>query len=281
MTLLNPSNTSVNDICTEALRECGAIGVGQSPSAADLVGAQARLQWMLQTWERKSLLVYHLVTAGVVCNGGQTYTIGPGGQFDTNIPWMPFSAAFGAGGLLPANNPFGPTYPVSARPSKIESSFVRQLVNSQPNQIDYPMRLIQTMNDYNRIALKQLSTFPGYLFYDPAWPLGLLYPWPVPQPEIYALFVTVVEQLPPMFATAGAVFSLPFEYYSAMYLNLALLLRPKYSIPTFPGDMLPGLAKDALATLRKSNTRITQLQMPADLLTGKQYNIFSDQFTGT
>jgi hypothetical protein len=139
------------------------------------------------------------------------------------------------------------------------------------------MRLIQTMNDYNRIALKKLQTFPGYLFYDPGWPLGTLYPWPVPQASIYALFVTFLEQLPPMFAGLAQTINLPFEYFDAVLANLALRLRSKYGLPTFPGDLLPGRAKETLQTLRKANTRITSLVMPNDLLTGQQYNIFSDR----
>jgi hypothetical protein len=139
------------------------------------------------------------------------------------------------------------------------------------------MRLIQTRNDYNRIALKQLATFPGYVFYDANWPLGYLYPWPVPQPSIYELHVSVVEQLPPMFATTSIVITLPFEYYNALVMQLALRLRPKYGLNTYPGDQLPGMAKEAVQTLRKVNTRITSLVMPNDLLTGQQYNIFSDR----
>lgn len=269
MTALNPSATTAGDICTQALRECGALGVGQSALAQDISEAQMRLQWMLQEWERKSLLVYQTVDMSVVCTGAQTYSIGPGGDIDTNRDWDPFNTQF--------NVQFGPTYPVSARPAKIESAFVRQITQSQPNQIDYPLRLIQTQADYNRIALKQLQSFPGWLYYSAGWPRGTLYPWPVPQANIYELHVSVLQQLPPMFANTSVVLSIPFEYLNAMVQNLGLRLRPKYGIVASPGDALPGLARDALATLRKANTRIASLEMPNDLLTGQQYNIFSDR----
>ena len=269
MTALNPALTTMGDLCTQALKDCGMLGQGQSALAEDLSDAQVRLQWLWQEWERKSQLVFHLVDMSVVSTGALTYSIGPGGDIDTNRDWSPFAQAF--------NNQFGPAIPVSVRPARIESSFVRQLVQTQPNQIDYPMRLIQTRNDYNRIALKSLQTFPGFLFYDASWPLGTLYPWPVPQPSIYELHVTVLEQLPPMAATSSTVINLPFEYFNASVLNLAVRLRPKYGIVSFPGDPLPGLAKDALATLRKNNRQITSLVMPNDLLSGQQYNIFSDR----
>ena len=75
MSQLDPTKTTVGDICTAALKECGAIGVGQTPLAEDINDAWARLQWMIQQWERKRYLVYHLVTLSVVSTGAQTYTV--------------------------------------------------------------------------------------------------------------------------------------------------------------------------------------------------------------
>jgi len=251
MTLLDPAATTLGDLCNEALKECGYIGVGQTPLAEDLNGAWVRLQWMLQQWERKRWLVYHLVDYGKTSTGAQTYTMGPGGDLDT-----------GAG---------------SVRSAKVESAFLRQLTQSQPNQIDYPLEILQSREDYNQIALKQLSSFPGSIFYDAAWPLGVVYTWPVPQSAIYAVHVTVLEQLPAKFATQATVFNLPYEYYNGMLYNLALRLRPKYQIGTYPGDPLPGLAKDALNVIRGANVQIARLRMPADLLRPGIYNIFSDR----
>jgi hypothetical protein len=139
------------------------------------------------------------------------------------------------------------------------------------------MKVIESWEDYNRIALKQLKTFPGYVFYDPAWPLGNLFPCPVPNASIYALFVTYKEQLPPMFLTGGTVVNLPYPYYRAMIKNLAMELRAKYGINTYPGDPLPGQAKDSLRVLRGAGTQIANLQMPGDLVRPQLYNIFSDR----
>ena len=270
MSQLDPSKTTGGDICRAALKESGAYGVGQTPLAEDITDAQARLQWMLQQWERQRWLVWHLLDQAVVSTGAQFYSIGPGGQIDTNANLSPFSPAF--------NSQFGPAYPVSARPAKIESAFVRQLTQSQPNQIDYPLTLLEAREDYNKIALKQLTAGPGgYLFYDSAWPLGFLFPWPLLQANIYELHVSFREQLPPGWATLSIPIRMPYETYAAMLYNLALRLRPKYGIPTYPGDMIPGLAKDSLAVLRGSNTQIARLHMPGDLVRPQLYNIFSDR----
>lgn len=251
MSILDPANTTLGDICREALSESGYIGVGQTPLAEDLSGAWARLGLMLQQWERKRWLVYHLVDLAKTSTGALTYSCGPLGDLDTGVGTM--------------------------RPAKVESAFLRQLTQSQPNQIDYPLAILQSREDYNKIALKQLQSFPGWIFYDATWPLGTVYTWPVPQANIYAVHVTVMAALPVKFATVADVFNIPYEYYSAMLYNLALRLRSKYQIASYPGDQLPGLAKDSLNVLRGANVQIARLSMPADILRPGIYNIFSDR----
>lgn len=251
MTITSPSTITLGDLCTEALHECGAVGVGQTPLAEDLTGAWARLQFMLQEWERKRWLVFALTTLSVTSTGATSYTVGPSGSLNTGA--------------------------TSVRPDRIESAFLRQITQSAPNQIDYPLTQLQSREDYNRIALKSLVSFPSAFFYDTAWPLGVIYPWPVPQATIYALHVTVKVQLPFAFATRATTFSLPYEYYSAMMYNLALRLRPKYGLSSFQGDELPGLAKNSLNVLRGANAQIARLGMPVDLGRNGIYNIFSDR----
>lgn len=276
MTQLDPTKFSVGDLCTAALKECGAFSVGQIPLAEDMNDAWARLQWMLQQWERKRWLVYHLVTLGVVSTGAQSYSVGPGGDIPIGVSSRQFGGQFGQQFSQPQS-----TLVASAgvRPAKIESAFFR-LLNGQPgNPVDIPLQLLQSMEDYNRIRLKSLTSFTRAVFYDPAWPLGRLFPWPVPSANLYEVFITVLEQLPVSFPSLATTFNLPYEYYAAMIYNLGLRLRPKYGIRTQPGDELKSMAQDALAVLRGANAAIALLVMPAELSSnGKDYNIFSDQF---
>lgn len=251
MAVVDPAATTVLQLCSEAIRECGAIGVGQTALQQDIDEAQSRLQWMLQQWERKRWLVYHLVTLSKTSTGAQSYSVGPAGDIDTGVG--------------------------SVRPARIESAFLRQLTQSQPNQIDYPLEILESREDYNHIALKQLQSFPGYVFYDSDWPLGRVFAWPVPQASIYALHISVMAQLPQSFANSAAVFNIPYEYYAAMLYNLAMRLRPKYQLPTYPGDPLLALAKDSLNALRGANAQIARLQIPTDIQRQGIYNIFSDR----
>lgn len=252
MSALDPAATSANDLVTEAYKEAGALGIGQSLSPEDINDGLTRLQWMLQEWGRKRWVVYCLTTYNLVSTGALSYSVGPGGNMDT-----------GAGTM---------------RPPKIESAFLRQLTQSQPNQIDYPLEILQAKEDYNRIALKSLMSFPTSVYYDPQWPLGQLYAWPVPQANIYGLFATFYTPLPVKFATGASLFAIPYEYYNAMLYNLALRLRAKLGIPSFPGDMVPGLAKDGLNLVRGANTQIARLSTADVAQPRGRYNIFSDRF---
>lgn len=251
MSQLDPGSTTIGDLVQAALREAGALGVGQTALANDTADAWARIQWMLQQWERKRWIVYRLADYSIVSTGAQSYSVGPGGDLDTGTR--------------------------SARPTKLSSAFIRQLQTVAPNQVDRPLEVIEAKEDYNRIGLKQLTSFPQYAFLDTDFPLATLYCWPVPNANIYEIHISVAEQFPYRFATINTVVTLPYEYYAAIIYNGALRLRPKYHLGTYPGDMVPALARDSMGVLRGANTQIARLHSPSGLIRGRHYNIFSDQ----
>ncbi len=227
-----------------------------------------------------------VVTVTAVNAGAVTaVSITSGGIYPSPLPTQWSQASTSGTG---SNATFGfPTWTVSTtsviknggtvRPAKLESAFLRQLQNPVGNQVDYPLTVLQSMEDYNNIALKSMVSFPCWVFLDSAWPLSNLYAWPVPQSGIYGVFVTVREQLPCQFLTLSTAVTLPFEYYEAIVANLALILRVPFSIPSFPGDPLPSRCKATLATLRGPNTQISRLQMPAEVMRDGLYNILSDR----
>lgn len=236
--------TTPQDIVTQALKKSGVLGVGQTALAEDINDGFTDLNDMLAQWRRKRWLVYHLVTMSFTSTGAQSYTIGPGGNFN-----------------------------VAERPDKIDSAFFRQLNTTSPNQVDYPLKIIDAREDYNRITLKGLVTFPEYLFYDSAYPTGLLYPWPVIQSGLYELFITIKEQLTAFTGLSQSIV-LPPEYMAALKWNLAARLRPSYQMP--PDPSVVALAKDSLNVIRNANAQIPTLKMPAALTRRGIYNIYSD-----
>jgi hypothetical protein len=252
MAFLDPANTTALDIVTGALWKSGAIGQGQTPSTGELQGAQSELQHMLQQWQRKELLIYVTETFNLVSTGALFYTVGPAGDF-----------ALGTGYV---------------RPEKIQSAYMIQpQITGAGLPVSYPLRELPSRDDYNDIALKNLSSFPQWFYYEPQWPLGYFYPWPIAQANIYSLYITILQLLPQSFATDGStVFNIPYEYYNAMVLNLAVRLRSTNRIPTFAGDSLTADARDAYNLLRNSDLKIPLIKMPTQLTRRGIYNIFGD-----
>jgi hypothetical protein len=243
------SDPTVNDMILLCLQDAGIIGQGQQAIPEDSTNALARLNWMLAGWRRQRWLVYNLRNYSVVSTGAQTYSVGPGGAINT-------------GG--------------TQRPDRIEYAFFRQLIPSgPPGQTDYPLEVLTSWEDYNRIGLKNLGTFPTTAFYSNDYPLGTLYPWPIPQANIYELFITVKEQLAGNLTFTDDLL-LPEEYFNAIHWNLVVILRTAYDLPPKPVDV--AMAKDSLNIIRGSNAQIARLQLPGELLRPGIYNPYSDNF---
>lgn len=229
------------DLIRLALRDAGVNGTGQAPSAEDSNDAYRHLQMMLAQWQRKRWLIYHLIDVPLVSTGAQSYTFGLGGDFN------------------------------SPRPDRIESAFVRFLGgNATP---DLPVQVIEAREDYNRIALKSIATVPSAVFYDAAYPLGIVHFYPVAPAGVYELHLTVKDTLT-SFSGLSVPINMPEEYQEALLYNLAIRLRVAYQMA--PDPMVVGLAKAALNLIRSENTQIPRLQMPAGVDGGNgRYNIYA------
>ena len=237
--------TTARDIIEMDLREAGVIGVGQTPNAIDINDSLTRLNDMLAQWQRKRWLIYHLIDVSIPCTGATSYSIGTGQMIDT------------------------------PRPDRLEAAFIRQISPGAPNQPDWPLEIVESRERYNDIVLKQLQSFPRFVFYDAGYPYGSVYAWPVPT-SLYELHLTLKAQLSG-FPTLETVFDLPAEYAEAIRYNLRLRTYAAY-----PGldvsPIIPGLAKAALETIKNANAQIPTLKMPDGLVHARPYNIFSDGY---
>lgn len=235
--------TTPNDLFSLALLDSGIVGQGQTASAADINNALRRTNLMIGQWARQRWLVYALTTESVTSTGAQSYTVGPGGDFD-----MP-------------------------RPDRLESAFQRQ-PNNAGLPVDWALEIITSREDYNRIALKTLTSFAGSIFYDSAFPIGRVYPWPIPQANLYQIHITVKTPLT-AFTSLTQDINLPPEYEEAIYANLVVRLRAAYQLP--PDPVFVALAKKSLAVIRGANTQISRLYMPKSVTRqGPWYNILGD-----
>ena len=234
------------DIINLAYKDAGVLGVGQSLLAEDVNDALTRLNMMIAQWRVKRWLVWHLVDKSVVSTGALKYSVGPGG--DINVP---------------------------VRPDKLESAYFRMLPGANNTQsVDYPLQLLFSREDYARITLKNLVSFSQCIFYDSAWPMGYIYPWPLPQANLYEVHILLKETLTE-FTDLTSYFIFPPEYLAAIHYELVVRTRAAYRLP--PDPTYEGLAKDALQTIRAANTQIPSLVMPDNLVRPGVYNIYSDQ----
>lgn len=239
--------TTVNDLLVLALKDSGVLGQGQIAQAEDIQNAFTRLKYIIAQWNRKRWLIYNLTDVSVVTTGAEAYSIGPGQDFDT------------------------------PRPDRLEDGcFLRQLAQSGVEQIDYPLQLLSSHEDYNRIRLKTMGTWPSVMFYDSNWPTGTIKAWPVPNANLYELHILVKHQLTE-FTSVTQIINLPPEYEVALSYNLQVRLRVAYRMPLDPAMVI--LAKDALAVIRGANVQVPSMKMPPAVIGAQRsYNVYSDGY---
>lgn len=234
--------TTAVDLITLALKDIGALGIGQSVSPEDTADALATLNMMMGQWAAERLSVFHLIDTAHQSTGAVSYTVGVGGDF--NIP----------------------------RPIKINAAYARLQSSGAGSAVDYHISMIDAREDYARISLKTLPSFPEYAFYDSAFPLGNLFLYPVPNSS-YELHIVTMDTLPQFAAPATAV-NLPPPYLAAIRYNLGCYLAPSYQLE--PPPSLVRLAMNAKRVVKRMNVQIPQLTMPRGLMSKSRYNIFGD-----
>jgi len=140
---------------------------------------------------------------------------------------------------------------------------VRLLNSPGPaGQVDVQLGIIDAREDWSQCALKSLSTFPAAVFYESAWPAGLLHVWPIPPAGLYEIHIVTKAPLPSVVDLTTDI-SLPPEYAQALMYTLACMLRPVYGLG--PDPTLMANMRGALNTLRMANAAVGQLGMPGGL----------------
>jgi hypothetical protein len=224
---------NVTQLLTNALTDAGVIGIDEAIEQPVLNRAFIQANWLLAQWARKRWLVYRIQDYSFVCTGAQTYGVGLKQIVDIN-----------------------------PRPDRLEYAFLRFLGQS-PTPVDIPIDIIASHEDYARITVKNIGTIAWRIFYDPVWPVGLLYPWPVPQGggqyEIHIGFKVVL----PRFGSLQDKINFPPEYEAALNWCLARRFRASNQMPADPE--ITSLARDGLNVIRLANQQIGTLQLPRAL----------------
>lgn len=204
-------------IINSSFKLLGKLGAGESPDADDSTDALQALQDMLDAWSTEPLMIYVVreVSHTLTANDGQ-YSI----------------AATGAD-------------IAAARPIRIrDGAFIRDADSG-----DHALRVTHERAEYAAIYKKTAAANrPTLLFYDPSFPSGTIYLWPVPTAA-----ETLKFHAETTFSTyaLGDTFTLPPGYRRCVVHNLALELAPLFRV-TVPDDVRR-IADESRAWLKTVN----------------------------
>lgn len=155
---------TARDVIRAAQFDCGVLGVGQSMLAEDTNDAQIRLQNMVATWQAKRWLQPSLFDISMPGNNLKSNQIGDGQYWNT------------------------------PRPDKIRAAYFTQPGSSGGNPVSFPLYPISSYEDYSKVSLKELNSWPTRFFYDQAYPYGNVFIWPIPSPQ-YEIHLIIPSQL--------------------------------------------------------------------------------------
>ena len=184
-------------------------------------------------------------------SGQNPYTMGYGGNFNTS------------------------------RPMKIVDAYL--ILNNGSIPVSYPMQVLN-YQDYNAIRLKTLSTnFPNYIYYQPSFPLGEVYIYPIFAPNDPSTqgpaYINLTSWKPfDIILDPTAYMSFPPGYWEAIVFNLAVRIAEEYQFDMRATTVQ--LAVNALKRVKRLNQRTDTLQTDVALMNTSQlrYNIYSDGY---
>jgi hypothetical protein len=229
-----PSPTTVLNLVRGALGLTNAVGVDQTLTADEEATGLDVFNDVLEAWSIDNLMAY--ATANQTFNtiaGQSTYTIGIGGDWDTDWPVL-------------IDEPAYITY---------------QTVSFQIRQIN--------QEQYNRIGLKtQQNIIPQWYLYVNSFPLGEITLWPVPQQALPVTW-SIHRTLAAVTSTATTI-SFPPGYAKGFLYTLAVELAPRFGrrMTEYP-DIL-AIQRQSLAEIKRMNNVPAMLQYESALL-GPQY----------
>jgi hypothetical protein len=227
---------NVQQLIQNMLQDAGIVGIDEDIEQPLINRSFRQINWLIAQWARKRWLIYRIQDYAFTSTGALTYSVGNGGTININ-----------------------------PRPDRMEYAFLRFLqgVASGGLPVDIPLELITSHEDYSRITVKTVGTLPWRIFYDPEWPVGKLFPWPVPQASIYEIHVGFKVVLP-RFQSLQQQINFPPEYEAALNWCGARRLRASNQMPADPE--INALARDALNVIRLANSAMSTLVMPRELV---------------
>jgi hypothetical protein len=230
------------------MRLAGVIGRSDTPDNDEAADGLISLNAMLESWRIERLMVYQIVQNSHTWTASQaSRTIGTSGSPN-------FSAQ---------------------RPDRVDSAFVRDSNNN-----DYPLEVLADRTEYDAIVVKSTtSTLPQWLFYDPSYPNGTLYLFPVPSVQVTLKLNT--WQTLQSFSTLTTDLALPSGYERAIVFNLAPEIAPEYGTGAKMDPQVPMIAVQSKAAIKTLNQPSMVAQLDPGIsslgtLSSGRWNIYTD-----
>jgi hypothetical protein len=228
----NSITVSAMGLITSALRLAGVLASGETPELSDANDSLMVLDQMIDAWNADRLAIYTTRADDYALVGGkQNYTLGNGGDFNSN------------------------------RPARIDSMSVILLANPA-NSIEVPIPIYSVDDWQNKVPVKNVpGSFPLLCYDDGGFPLRMLSVWPVPTDSINHLRIYSWQSLG-VPSTLQTGLSFPPGYAEAFRYNLAVRLSAEFDTP--PKPTVVSYAVESLARVRSMNA--PDLGLQSDLL---------------
>ncbi len=177
-------------ICTDAMTEIGAIASGETPEAADIFTVLGKGRRLLNNWNADRRAVYATAFSQFTLVANLSpHTIGPTG-----------------------------TFTVTQRPVSLDGCNL--ILNTSPTPINTMINVRDNQWWLGQTIPGIQTNYPTDVYYQPDWPDGKLYFWPVPTSayDVQLMTRVLLDDIPDLSTT----FSLPPGYQDAITLTLAL-----------------------------------------------------------
>lgn len=202
---------TIRDLCTQSAMDMGVIGQGETLSAPDASVYLGLLQRLLNAWNANRLSVYasSMLQFTLVPNLSP-HTIGPTGA----------------------------TWTATIRPVSLDGANLVLTPSTPPVNTNIKVRDDQWYFSLTTPTLT--STYPTDVYYQPDWPLGKLFFWPVPT---FAYDVQLkVRVLLDESVDLNDEFSLPPGYWDAIVLTLEEMAMRPFAKP-YDGNLASAATK--------------------------------------
>lgn len=226
--------TTAADIISRGLRQLRILDIDSSADSQQLANGLIVLNGLVDEWNSESQTLYEEQEETFTLTGATSYTIGSSGTFNT------------------------------VRPEKIISAFYRL------SNVDYQPLVLTSKVNWDVIQGKTTPGYPDVLWYDEAYPLGVIHLYP--NPVSGTLVLSTLKQLTE-FAASSTTVSLPPAYRDALTYNFAVRYSSEGGVLT---DDIRRQAIKSLAAVRRNNRKLTRSFLECPGLTDRgRSTIFS------